>query len=153
MKRPKTLLVTIDRFDHPITRRLDQRIDFGDSFVYGPLLVPQEHPEVIRLGGIQWPTARDGAGLVIREFGRGADGNGRPGPRGVGDYATIFSAAVPLAYLVRYEPATYGAQFAREWLLTAQYQDYCARSINNLYPRMGDMSPADKQRAAIKDPS
>ena len=88
--------VTIDRFDHPITRSLGMRIDFGDSFAYGPLLVPLEHPDVTRLGGIQWPTARDGAGLVIREFGRGATGNGRSGPRGVGDYAAIFSAAVPL---------------------------------------------------------
>lgn len=87
--------VTLDRFDHPITRRLS-RLDYGDSHPYGPLLVPREHPEVTRLGGIQWPGALDGPGLVVREFGRGATGNGRPGPRGPGDYAAVFTCAVPL---------------------------------------------------------
>jgi hypothetical protein len=48
------------------------------------------------LTGIQWPSAYDGDGLVIREFGRGAAGNGRPGRRGAGDYAVLFSCAVPL---------------------------------------------------------
>jgi len=33
---------------------------------------------------------------VVREFGRGAAGNGTPGPRGPGDYAVVFTAAVPL---------------------------------------------------------
>ncbi len=65
----------------------------------------------------------------------------------------LFQRVAWLAYLVRHEPTTYGAQFAREWLLTAEYQDYCSRSIDNLYPRMGEMSPADKKRAAVKDPS
>jgi hypothetical protein len=35
-------------------------------------------------------------GLVVKEFGRGAAGNGVPGPRGDGDYAIVFTAAVPL---------------------------------------------------------
>lgn len=64
---------------------LKERIDYGDSYAYGALLVPQEHPEVRRLGGIQWASALDGAGLVIREFGCGAPGNGRAGRRGRGD--------------------------------------------------------------------
>jgi hypothetical protein len=88
--------VSIDRFDHPVTAGLSRRIDYGDSYPYGPLLVPQPHPDVRRLGGIRWPSALSGAGLVIREFGRGAAGNGTPGPRGPGDYAVVFTAAVPL---------------------------------------------------------
>jgi hypothetical protein len=101
VRKESPRFVTIDRFDHPVTRALP-RIDFGDSYAYGPILAPREHPEVCRLGGIQWPTAMDGAGLVVREFGRGARGNGRPGPRGPGDYATVFSCAVPLpADLIR----------------------------------------------------
>jgi hypothetical protein len=89
-------MVSIDRFDHPITAGLSRRIDYGDSYPYGPLLVPQAHPDVRRLGGIRWPSALSGAGLLIREFGRGAAGNGTPGPRGAGDYAVVFTAAVPL---------------------------------------------------------
>lgn len=87
--------VTLDRFEHPLTRDLP-RLDFGDSYAYGPILAPREHPDVTRLGGIQWPTAFDGAGLVVREFGLGAAGNGRAGGRGAGDYAAVFSCAVPL---------------------------------------------------------
>jgi hypothetical protein len=95
-------LVTIDRFDHPVTAHLARRIDYGDSYPYGPILVPQPHPDVRRLGGIRWPSALSGAGLVVREFGRGAAGNGIPGPRGAGDYAVVFTAAVPLpAVLLR----------------------------------------------------
>jgi hypothetical protein len=75
---PRT--VTIDRFDHPITAGLP-RLDYGDSLPYGPLLVPQPHPEVRRLGGIQWPAARDGAGLVVRSF---------------ADHTVLFSCAAPL---------------------------------------------------------
>ena len=100
-------VVTIDRFDHPITAGLQRRIDYGDSYPYGPLLVPGSHAEVRRLGGIQWPTALDGAGLVVREFGRGAAGNGQPGQRDADDYATIFSAAVPLPDVLLREMARY----------------------------------------------
>ncbi|MCL1856565.1 MAG: hypothetical protein FWF84_02845 [Kiritimatiellaeota bacterium] len=88
--------VTIDRFDHPLTASLPRRIDYGDSLVYGPLLRPKATDEAVRLGGIQWPTAEDGPGLLVREFGRGASGNGKPGTRGAGDCAVVFTAAVPL---------------------------------------------------------
>ncbi len=97
--------VTVDRFDHPLTANLPRRLDYGDSYVYGPLLAPAcdafpdgppPHPDVRRLGGIQWPAALDGPGLVVRSFGKGAGGNGQPGPRGASDYEVIFSAAVPL---------------------------------------------------------
>jgi hypothetical protein len=87
--------VTLDRFDHPLTSRLP-RLSFGDSLAYGPLLVPVAHPQVKRLGGIQLPAGLDGIGLALREFGRGAAGNGKGGERGAGDYASVFSCAVPL---------------------------------------------------------
>ena len=35
-----------------------------------------------------------------------------------------------LAYLSRYDATTYGAQFLHEWLMCAQYQDYCWRTLN-----------------------
>lgn len=89
-------MVRVDRFDHPVTAGLSGRIDYGDSHPYGPILAPREHPDVTRLGGIRWPSALSGAGLLIREFGRGAAGNGTPAPRGEGDYAVVFTAAVPL---------------------------------------------------------
>ncbi len=101
---PRT--VTIDRFDHPVTAGLSRRLDYGDSLPYGPILKPlciaadggpPCLPEgVYRLGGIRWPSALSGPGLVVREFGRGAAGNGTPGPRGPGDYAVVFTAAMPL---------------------------------------------------------
>jgi hypothetical protein len=87
VRKESPRFVTIDRFDHPLTARFRERLDYGDSLPYGPLLVPQEHPDVKRLGGIQWPTARDGAGLVVREM----DG-----------WTSVFTCAVPLpAQLLR----------------------------------------------------
>ena len=35
-------------------------------------------------------------GLAVKEFGGGASGNGAPGARGAGDYASVFTAAVQL---------------------------------------------------------
>jgi len=63
------------------------------------------------------------------------------------DAESLFQRVAWLAYLSRQEPETYGAQFAREWLMTAQYEDYCDRSIGNLWGM--NMSPADTVRAKI----
>jgi len=63
------------------------------------------------------------------------------------DAETLFQRVAWLAYLTREKPEVYGAQFAREWLMTAQYQDYCDRSIGNLWGM--NMSPADTVRAKI----
>jgi hypothetical protein len=48
------------------------------------------------LGSIALDNGKRRPGLVVKEFGRGAAGNGRPGPRGPGDYAVVFTAAVPV---------------------------------------------------------
>jgi len=134
IRKESPRLVTIDRFTHPITRALGARIDFGDSYVYGPLLVPQEHPEVTRLGGIQWPLASDGAGLVIREFGRGAAGNGQPGPRGVGDFASIFSCAMPLPDVLLREFARYSGTHVYGESDDLIFADSCLLTVHAVRP-------------------
>jgi hypothetical protein len=63
------------------------------------------------------------------------------------DAESLFQRVAWLAYLSRYEPETYGAQFAREWLMTAQYEDYCDRTIAGLWGM--NMTPSDIKRAQI----
>jgi hypothetical protein len=136
--------VTVDRFEHPLTKGLQRRIDYGDSYAYGPLLAPAcsafpdgpaAHPEVHRLGGIQWPSALDGPGLVIREFGEGASGNGRPGARGDGDYAVVFSAAVPLpAELLRALAAFSGTHVYSDSDDDLIFADSCTLGIHSMRP-------------------
>jgi hypothetical protein len=64
------------------------------------------------------------------------------------DAEALFQRVAWLAYLRRHDPTTYGAQFAREWLMTAQYQDYCERSTQNLWSR--GMTPDQIKRAKSK---
>lgn len=64
------------------------------------------------------------------------------------DAEALFQRVAWLAYLSRHDAKAFGAQFAREWLMTAQYQDYCDRSARNLYS--DHMTPVDKKRAEIK---
>lgn len=99
--------VTIDHWNHPLTADAGAMDTFGDSLRYGPVLTPavdrDAPPEgVTVLGSIPLDLGRRAAGLVVREFGRGASGNGLAGQRGPGDYAVVFTAAVPLpAWLLR----------------------------------------------------
>ncbi len=73
---------------------------YGDSYAYGPILVPDsarlDGAGVQVLGDAVFTFYVNGPGLVLKEFGRGAAGNGNPGARGAGDYAVVFSGAVPL---------------------------------------------------------
>jgi hypothetical protein len=136
--------VTVDRFDHPLTANLPRRIDYGDSYAYGPLLAPAcaafpagpaQEPDVRRLGGIQWPSALDGPGLVIREFGRGAAGNGKPEPRDKNDYAVIFSAAVPLpAELLRAIAGYSGTHVYSDSDDDLIFADNCTLGIHSMRP-------------------
>ena len=76
---------------------------YGDSFAYGPMLLPAADlaaSGAVELGKASawWECNR--AGLVLKEFGRGAAGNGQPGPRGPDDYAVAFSMAVPVSAAV-----------------------------------------------------
>jgi len=113
--------VTIDNWRHPLTAGAGACETFGDTHRYGPVLVPWErgapvcHGGVpprqaqaegdggfVRLGTMALDNGKRRPGLVVKEFGRGAAGNGRPGRRGPGDYAIVFAAAVPLpAWLLR----------------------------------------------------
>ncbi|MCX7934541.1 MAG: hypothetical protein N3A66_04685, partial [Planctomycetota bacterium] len=67
------------------------------------------------------------------------------------DAEATLQRAAWLAYLVRHEAPAFAAQFCHEWLMLAQYQDYCDRSIANLYDPYG-MSVAKQKIAAGKDP-
>jgi hypothetical protein len=85
---------------HPISRELPANFTYGDSLVYGPLLLP-EHGVVEDAGGVAlglasacWPVNR--TGLFLKEFGNGAGGNGQPGLRGADDYVVLWSEAMPL---------------------------------------------------------
>jgi hypothetical protein len=107
--------VTIDNWAHPLTDGFAACDCFGDTHRYGPVLLPSDRtaPECTggvkprraqagddrpftRLGTIAIDNGKRRPGLVVKEFGRGAAGNGAPGPRGAGDYAVVFTAAVPL---------------------------------------------------------
>jgi len=109
--------VTIDQFTHPLTRGASAAETYGDTLRYGPVLLPRdlsenhgrsgaaanlaipENPQpstFARLGSIALDSGKRRPGLVVAEFGLGATGNGRSGQRGVGDYAVVFTTALPL---------------------------------------------------------
>lgn len=120
VRKESPRFVTIDRFDHPVTERLPSRLDYGDSLPYGPLLVPQERPEVKRLGGIQWPTARDGAGLVLREL------------KG---WTSVFTCAMPLPAPLLRELARYsGTHVYSESDDDLVFADSCTLAIHSVRP-------------------
>jgi len=83
---------------------------YGDSYVYGPILQPARDlagSGAVELGRASawWQCNR--AGLVMRELGKGAAGNGREGGRGEGDAAVVFSLAVPIPAAVLRSLALY----------------------------------------------
>ncbi len=107
--------VTLDNWAHPLAAGFGACDCFGDTHRYGPLLLPFDRaaPECcggakprralaadsrpfVRLGTLPIDNGKRRPGLVVKEFGRGAAGNGGPGERGPGDYAVVFAAAVPL---------------------------------------------------------
>jgi hypothetical protein len=85
---------------------------YGDSFAYGPILVPDR--EKLAKSGAQvlgelvssWQV--NAPGLVLKECGRGAAGNGDKSTRGANDYAVVFSAAMPLPSSLLRSLARYG---------------------------------------------
>jgi hypothetical protein len=92
--------VIVQDFGHPITRELPANLTFGDSLPYGPTLMPAEWG-VEKAGGAPlghatacWFIHR--TGLFLKEAGLGAAGNGKPGARGAGDYAALWTSAMPL---------------------------------------------------------
>lgn len=107
--------VTLDNWTHPLAAGFGACESYGDTHRYGPVLVPFDRAAAectggnpsrkalaadprpfVRLGSIALDNGKRRPGLVVKEFGRGAAGNGSPGPRGPGDYAVVFTTAVPL---------------------------------------------------------
>ncbi len=85
--------ILISNFEHPITRGLAADTVIGGPLSYGPVLLPTDGAAL----GIAWVKGGfNHTGLAVKESGKGALGNGKPGPRGEGDYAAVFTTAVNL---------------------------------------------------------
>ncbi len=96
---------------HPALREVPGPMVYGDSHVYGPILQPAATvltDGAVELGRSSAWWGNNTAGLVLKEFGRGAAGNGNEGPRGPGDYAVVFSMAVPMPATLLRSLAAYG---------------------------------------------
>lgn len=83
---------------------------YGDSYVYGPLLQPAGDlagSGAVELGKVSawWQCNR--AGLVLKEFGEGAAGNGKAGARTADSCAVVFSMATPISAAVLRSLARY----------------------------------------------
>ena len=85
---------------------------YGDTYMYGPVLAPDPwrlpDTDCQVLGDAVFSFYINTAGLVLKEFGRGARGNGRGGRRGADDYGVIFSGALPLPAQLLRSLARYG---------------------------------------------
>jgi len=96
---------------HPALAGIEGPFVYGDSLAYGPILQPSgsfAESGAVELGRASAWWGSNTAGLVLREFGKGAAGNGRPGGRGSGDCAVVFSMAVPLPAALLRSLAIYG---------------------------------------------
>lgn len=86
--------IVLTHFDHPITQDLDPATIIGGPLAYGPILFPQDGIDL----GMAWTKWHcNQVGLAVKTFGSGAagdqDGHAMPGE---GDYAAVFTTAVPL---------------------------------------------------------
>ena len=84
----------VSDFAHPITAELTPDTVIGGPIAYGPVLFPSDGVSL----GMAW--TRQGlrrSGLAVKAFGRGARGAGESGvPLGAGDWASVFTTAVPI---------------------------------------------------------
>ena len=86
--------VQICDFTHPITAGLPSDTIFGSAIAYGPVLYPTDG---LPLGWAWSKFGGDDTGLALKSFGRGARGENAPKARlAKGDYAALFTTAVPL---------------------------------------------------------
>ena len=101
----------IDRSLKPLQAR-GVPATFGDSYAYGPILYPDRDrlagSGVQILGQSIFTFTVNAPGLVLKEFGKGAAGNGVEGPRGKGDYAVVFTGALPVPAPILRGLARYG---------------------------------------------
>ncbi|MHB9131957.1 MAG: hypothetical protein ACYDBB_12855 [Armatimonadota bacterium] len=92
-----TRRVMLQHHGHPITAGLPA-LTFTDSYAYGPLLVPKEQvlppgTGITSLGAGFYYYFFDRPGMFVRDAGRGGAGRGG---KEAGDYAVVFTPAVPL---------------------------------------------------------
>lgn len=97
--------ILISNFTHPITRGLDEDLIIGGPLAYGPVIMPVDGTEL----GLAWAKGGNNhIGLAIKEFGKGAAGkSGGKETLGEGDYAALFTTAVPLPGALWREIARY----------------------------------------------
>jgi hypothetical protein len=96
---------------HPALAGVPGGLVYGDSYLYGPVLQPVRDlgpSGAVELGKFSGWWFSNRAGLVLKEFGQGAAGNGQAGERGEGDYGVVFSMATPVPALVLRSLALYG---------------------------------------------
>lgn len=86
--------ILISNFDHPATEGLDAALIIGGPLSFGPVMLPTDGTEL----GVAWTKGGNNhIGLSVKEFGKGAKGTYKgSSPLGEGDYAAVFSTAVPL---------------------------------------------------------
>jgi hypothetical protein len=86
--------VQIQRYDHPITAELQDGTVLGGPLSYGPILFPKSGERL----GLAWTKqGRTVSGLAVKTLGRGARGAAADGGDfGPGDWASVFTTAVPL---------------------------------------------------------
>jgi hypothetical protein len=96
---------------HPAMREMAGPVVYGDSHAYGPILQPAAtvlSDGAVELGRSSAWWGNNTAGLILKESGLGAAGNGNEGTRGDGDYAVVLSMAVPLPASLLRSLAAYG---------------------------------------------
>ena len=86
--------VLVTNFSHPVTAGLSADTVIGGPLAYGPGLYPKDG---IVLGAAWTKQGRNYAGLAVKEFGKGArDSRSEQEVFGSGDWASVFTAAVPV---------------------------------------------------------
>lgn len=86
--------IVLTNFDHSITQDLDPAAIIGGPLAYGPILFPTDGLDL----GMAWTKWQcNQVGLAVKTFGKGAAGD-QVGKvmQGEGDYAAVFTTAVPL---------------------------------------------------------
>jgi len=86
--------ILISNFEHPVTIGLDEATIIGGPLAYGPVLIPTDGTEL----GLAWAKGgMNHIGLSLKKFGMGAAGDNKGKEiLGKGDYAAVFTTAVPL---------------------------------------------------------
>ena len=87
--------VQLQEFSHPITAGLKADAMLGGPLAYGPLLFPKDGRSL----GMAWTKqGRNYCGLAVKTFGKGARGenSGNAAVFGPGDWASVFTTAVPI---------------------------------------------------------